>query len=68
MPGPLDPVAAQDLIYGVKIDNRTFYIGVFNNGTSLCSYNVSARMESTPSLLITAAAAAPLGWSLFVPD
>jgi hypothetical protein len=60
MPGPLDPVAAQDLIYGVKIDNRTFYIGVFNNGTSLCSYNVSARMESTPSL-ITAAVTTPLG-------
>lgn len=59
-------MAAQDLIYGVKIDNRTFYIGVFNNGTSLCSYNVSARMESAPSLITTAAA--PLGWSLLVPD
>jgi hypothetical protein len=44
---PFDPVAAQDLIYGVQVNNRTFYVGLFNNGTSVCSYNISARMEST---------------------
>lgn len=69
--GPLDAVAAQDLIYGVKIDNRTFYIGVFNNGTSLCSYNVSARMENKAALApgtFIQGVSRPLYWDYYTFD
>lgn len=40
-------VAAQAMVYGVPAVEGTYYLGVFDDTTTTCPYNLTARLERT---------------------